>query len=74
MTLEEAFGMKLHYVRGLASQLATDLKIESWQYVPEHVESIRHELTTLVDMWADIKAKRESEVGEAGKDSSSPRK
>jgi hypothetical protein len=62
MTPERSFEARLDYVRGLASQLATRLEIASWQHVPEHVESIRHELTTLVDMWADIKAKRESEA------------
>ena len=74
MNLERSFEVRLDYVRSLASQLATRLEIASWQHVPEHVEAIRHELTILVEMWPDIKAKRESEVGEAGKDSSSPRK
>ena len=66
MNLERSFEVRLDYVRGLASQLATRLAIESWQHVPEHVETIKYELNTLTKMWADIKAKRESEVGEAG--------
>ncbi len=74
MNLERSFEVRLDYVRSLTSQLTTRLAIQSWQHVPEHVESIRHELTTLVEMWADIKAKRESEVDKVGKDSSSPRK
>jgi hypothetical protein len=64
MTLEESFGMKLHYVRGLVSGMAKRLETESWQFLPEQLESVRYELTTLVDMWADIKAKRESEAGQ----------
>jgi head-tail adaptor len=74
VNLERSFEVRLDYVRSLTSQLTTRLAIQSWQHVPEHVESIRHELTTLVEMWADIKAKRESEVDKVGKDSSSPRK
>ncbi len=44
-------------VDGMARRLQT----ESWQFLPEYLETAKHELTTLVDMWADIKAKRESE-------------
>jgi hypothetical protein len=71
MTLEEAFGMKLHYVRGMVDGMAKRLETESWQFlllttIPEYLETTKHELTTLVDMWADIKAKRESEVDKAG--------
>jgi hypothetical protein len=62
MTLEEAFGMKLHYVRGMVDGMARRLQTESWQFLPEYLETAKHELTTLVDMWADIKANRESEA------------
>ncbi len=62
MNLERSFETRLDYVRALASQLATRLEIESWQHVPEHVETIRYELDTLNKMWAEIKAKRESEA------------
>jgi hypothetical protein len=64
MTLEEAFEARLGYVRELSSQLATRLEIASWQFVPEHVATIRHELDTLTKVWADIKAKRESEANQ----------
>jgi hypothetical protein len=63
MTPERSFEVRLDYVRGLAIQLATRLAIQSWRNVPEHVETIRYELDTLNKMWADIKAKRESEAG-----------
>lgn len=66
MNLERSFEVRLDYVRGLASQLATRLEIASWQHVPEHVEAIRHELDTLNKIWAEIKARRESEVDKAG--------
>jgi len=62
MNLERSFEVGLDYVRGLASQLATRLAIESWQHVPEHVETIKYELDRLTKVWADIKAKRESEA------------
>jgi hypothetical protein len=66
VNLEQSFEARLDYVRGLASQLATRLEIASWKHVPEHVELIKYELTTLVDRWAEIKAKRESEVDKVG--------
>lgn len=66
MNLERSFEVRLDYVRGLASQLATRLEIASWKHVPEHVESIRHELDTLNKIWAEIKARRESEVDKVG--------
>ena len=62
MTLEESFGMRLHYVRGMVDGMAKRLQTESWQFLPEYLETAKHELTTLVEMWADIKAKRESEA------------
>jgi Ni,Fe-hydrogenase III large subunit len=62
MTLEESFGVRLYYVRNMVDGMARRLQTESWQFLPEYLETAKHELTTLVDMWADITAKRESEA------------
>ena len=61
MTLEKHFEVRLLYVRDMVSDMARRLQTESWQFLPEYLETAKHELTTLVDMWADIKAKPESE-------------
>jgi hypothetical protein len=65
MTLEEAFNNKLHYVRGMANRMSERLQTESWQFLPQYLEAVKYELTTLVGMWADIKTKRESEADKA---------
>lgn len=62
MTPEKHFEVRLLYVRDMVSDMARRLQTESWQFLPEYLENAKHELTTLVDMWADIKAKRESEA------------
>ena len=61
MTLEKHFEVRLLYVRDMVSDMARRLQTESWHFLPEYLETAKHELTTLVDMWADIKLKRESE-------------
>jgi hypothetical protein len=64
MTLEQHFQARLHYVRGMVDGMAKRLQTESWHFLPEQLETAKHELTTLVDMWAEIKAKRESEANQ----------
>jgi hypothetical protein len=60
--MERSFEAKLHYVRGLVSGMAKRLETESWQFLPEQLESVRYELTTMVEMWGAIRSKRESEA------------
>ena len=61
MTLEQHFQARLHYVRGMVDGMAKRLQTESWQFLPEQLETAKYELNKLVEMWADIKAKRKSE-------------
>ena len=62
MTMERSFEAKLHYVRGLVCGMAKRLETESWQFLPEQLESVRYELTTMVEMWGAIRSNRESEA------------
>jgi len=61
MTLEESFGVRLYYVRNMVDGMAKRLQTESWQFLPEQLETAKYELNKLVEMWADITAKRGGE-------------
>ncbi len=62
MTLEESFGMKLHYVRGMVDGMAKRPEYAANRKLAALVETAKHELTTLTLMWGEIKSKRESEA------------
>ena len=64
MTLEQHFEVRLRYVRDMVDGMAKRLQTESWQFLPEYLETAKYELTKIVDMWADIKEERGGEAYE----------